>query len=99
MLAALHSAERLNALVDASWKLPKTPTALGSLLQNPKEGDFWEADHIIPVAEGGAGANQCVPCHSNETERLRWRLRQTGGANGANQGNKHQKDSHYVLPW
>eukprot|EP00980_Cylindrotheca_fusiformis_P029622 scaffold23625_cov137-Cylindrotheca_fusiformis.AAC.7 len=97
-ISALHPAERLNALINASWKLPKTPKALERLLQNPKEGDFWEADHIIPVVEGGGSCDLknlrtlCVPCHASETERLRWRLRQTGGANGANRGDKHQKD-------
>ena len=80
-IGSLHPAERLNALCNAGWKLPKTPKALERLLQDPKEGDFWQADHIVAVAEGGGGCGLenlrtlCGTCHSNETERLRTRLK------------------------
>ena len=43
------------------------------MLTAPKEGDFWEADHIIPVAEGGGETSLdnfqtlCVPCHTRKT--------------------------------
>ena len=90
-ISALQPAERLNALCNVNWKLPKTPKALERLLQDPKEGDFWQADHIVAVAEGGGGCGLdnlrtlCVPCHTGETERLRARLRLSGGA--------QQKDS------
>jgi len=66
---ALEPAERLNALCNANWKLPKSAKALDRLLQNPKEGDFWQADHILAVAEGGGSCGienlrtLCVPCH------------------------------------
>ena len=85
-MSALQPAERLNALMNASWKLPKNPKSLERLLQNPKEGDFWEADHIVAVAEGGGGCDLenlrtlCVPCHAEETEKLRARLKLRGGA-------------------
>jgi 5-methylcytosine-specific restriction endonuclease McrA len=68
-IVGLEPAERLNALCNSNWKLPITARALERLLQNPKEGDFWQADHIIPVAEGGGGCGLenlrtlCVPCH------------------------------------
>lgn len=68
-ILALEPAERLNALCNANWKLPKSAKALDRLLQEPKEGDFWQADHIIPVALGGGGCGLenlrtlCVPCH------------------------------------
>ena len=45
------------------------------MLTNPKEGDFWEADHIVPVAEGGGETSLdnfqtlCVPCHAKKTKR------------------------------
>jgi 5-methylcytosine-specific restriction endonuclease McrA len=90
-ISALQPAERLNALCNANWKLPKTPKALERLLQDPKEGDFWQADHIVAVAEGGGSCGLdnlqtlCVPCHTGDTERLRARLRLSGGA--------QQKDS------
>mmetsp|Transcript_2693 Transcript_2693/g.6384 ORF Transcript_2693/g.6384 Transcript_2693/m.6384 type:complete len:232 (+) Transcript_2693:125-820(+) len=66
---ALEPAERLNALCNANWKLPKSAKALDRLLQNPREGDFWQADHIRAVAEGGGDCGLdnlrtlCVPCH------------------------------------
>jgi HNH endonuclease len=69
-IVALQPAERLNALCNAKWQLPKSARALDRLLQDPKEGDFWNADHINAVAEGGGGCNLdnlrtlCVPCHA-----------------------------------
>lgn len=95
---ALHPAERLNALINASWKLPKTPKALERLLHNPKEGHFWEADHIVPVAEGGGACGLenlrtlCVPCHADESEKLRWRLKLSGGNSNSSMDKKHQTD-------
>ena len=64
-----------------NWNLPKSSQALTRLLQDPKESDFWQADHIIPVAEGGGDCGLenlrtlCTPCHLRETENLRSRLR------------------------
>ena len=43
---------------------------------------LWEADHILPVAEGGGECDLgnlrtlCLLCHREETRRLRERLRQ-----------------------
>ncbi|KAJ1486586.1 hypothetical protein T484DRAFT_1789225 [Baffinella frigidus] len=49
--------------------------------EKPVEGDFWQADHIKPVAEGG-GLVQidgfrtlCTPCHATETAGLLTRLK------------------------
>jgi 5-methylcytosine-specific restriction protein A len=41
----------------------------------------WEADHIIPLAEGGTNElsnyrTLCVPCHKAETRALAGRLAQ-----------------------
>jgi 5-methylcytosine-specific restriction endonuclease McrA len=78
---ALQPAERLNALSNVNWYQPKGKRALDRLLQNPKEGDFWQADHIVPVAEGGGNCGLenfrtlCTPCHQNETQKLNHRLR------------------------
>ena len=47
---------------------------LKRMLTAPKEGDFWEADHIVPVAEGGGETcldnfqTLCVPCHAKKTQ-------------------------------
>lgn len=41
----------------------------------------WDADHIVPVAEGGGECDLanlrtlCLPCHRRVTEELRARLR------------------------
>lgn len=45
---------------------------------------LWDADHTLPVAEGGGECDLenlrtlCVLCHRKATEALRVRLRQTG---------------------
>ena len=80
-ITALHPAERLNALLSAKWKLPKTRQAIDRLLSDPKEPDFWQADHELAVAEGGGSTGLdnlrtlCTPCHGNETEKLIARLK------------------------
>jgi len=44
--------------------------------------NLWDADHIVPVAEGGGECSLenlrtlCIWCHHNETARLRRRLSQ-----------------------
>ena len=87
-IASLAPAERLNALCNAHWKLPMSSKGLERLLQHPKEGDFWQADHIQAVAEGGGGCDLenlrtlCTPCHAMETEKLRGRLKLAGPRGG-----------------
>lgn len=45
-------------------------------------GDFWDADHIVPVVEGGGECGiqnirtLCIPCHAKETAKLRERMRE-----------------------
>lgn len=47
-------------------------------------GDLWDADHIIPVAEGGGACGLenlrtlCIWCHKKETAALRKRLAAKG---------------------
>jgi 5-methylcytosine-specific restriction protein A len=47
---------------------------------SPQSGRFWQADHIIPVAEGGGECGLdnlrtlCTPCHKKATAALRKRL-------------------------
>ena len=80
-LLGLKPAERLNALCNANYKLPKSAKALDRLLHNPREGDFWQADHILAVSEGGGSCGLenlrtlCVPCHATETQKLQGRLK------------------------
>lgn len=46
----------------------------------PKDRRWWEADHIVPVSEGGGGCDfsgyrtLCIPCHKTETKKLAARL-------------------------
>ena len=62
-------------------KLPKTRQATDRLLNDPKESDFWQADHELAVAEGGGSTGLdnlrtlCTPCHGAETEKLLARLK------------------------
>ncbi|CAE8633637.1 unnamed protein product, partial [Polarella glacialis] len=57
-----------------------------SLLDRPHEGLFWQADHILPVSEGGGEADLtnlrtlCTPCHAKETRLLQGRLKCAGWA-------------------
>ncbi len=73
--------QRLNALLNANWKLPKTRQATDRLLNDPQERDFWQADHEMAVAEGGGSTGLdnlrtlCTPCHGVETEKLLARLK------------------------
>lgn len=50
---------------------------------------LWDADHIVPVAEGGGQCDLdnlrtlCLPCHREVTAELRLRLRRAGCTGGA----------------
>jgi hypothetical protein len=56
---------------------------------HPKEAQLWQADHQVPVAEGGGQCGLenfrtlCVPCHNAETAALRGRLKQAKLAKAA----------------
>ncbi|PFX16259.1 DNA annealing helicase and endonuclease ZRANB3 [Stylophora pistillata] len=55
---------------------------LKKMIMEPKEGMFWEADHITPVSEGGGECGLdnlrtlCVICHRKATTELNKRLKQ-----------------------
>ena len=59
----------------------KVATSNSAILQNPVEGHFWQADHVLPVAEGGGECSLhnirtlCTPCHQRETAKLQRRLK------------------------
>lgn len=50
-------------------------------IQRPQEHHFWQADHELPVVEGGGQCGLenlrtlCVPCHKVETAALRQRMK------------------------
>ena len=74
----LHPSDRVQELM----RLPgfKVGASNSGILQNPVEGHFWQADHVLPVAEGGGDCSLhnirtlCTPCHQKETAKLRRRL-------------------------
>ena len=56
--------------------------ALSSQLDmHPRRRSFWDADHVLPVAEGGGECDLsnirtlCLWCHQENTEQLRRRLK------------------------
>ena len=47
------------------------------MVREPKEGLFWQADHIVPVCEGGGETSDmdnfrtlCTACHDAESAKL-----------------------------
>jgi 5-methylcytosine-specific restriction endonuclease McrA len=81
LITSPRRVQRLNALLNANWKLPKTRQATDRLLSDPQERDFWQADHELAVAAGGGATGLdnlrtlCTPCHCAETEKLLTRLK------------------------
>lgn len=67
---------RAIALLVTHWNQPKRPR-LALYYQLPH---LWEADHIVPVAEGGGACELenyrtlCIPCHRAATKALAGRL-------------------------
>jgi 5-methylcytosine-specific restriction endonuclease McrA len=54
--------------------------ALGAQYCARELNRYWDADHVVPVVEGGGGCGLenyrtlCIPCHRIETAELRRRL-------------------------
>eukprot|EP00941_MAST-03F_sp_MAST-3F-sp1_P000243 g243.t1 len=85
---SLSPPERLSRLQGwTKFRQPKNHKSLQRLLTNPVEGDFWQADHILAVVEGGGEAGLenlrtlCTPCHALETAKLAHRRRGFKGKN------------------
>jgi 5-methylcytosine-specific restriction endonuclease McrA len=60
---------------DAAW------LAAHGIPFSRRRKDLWDADHILPVTEGGDNRLEnlrtlCVACHQNQTALLRERLKQ-----------------------
>lgn len=98
-IRSLEPPSRLNKLLSVNWKLPQSAKACDRLLNDPKEGDFWQVDHIRAVALGGGGCGLenlrtlCVPCHLLETERLRGSLRLKSPPRGDSEESSKRKQT------
>ena len=60
-----------------------------AIARAPRAGDLWQADHIVPVAEGGGECGLenfrtlCDGCHRRATKDLRARMREAAAAAAA----------------
>jgi 5-methylcytosine-specific restriction protein A len=67
-------------------KYPERGQRLRALGIPPSRTTFWDADHIVPVVEGGGECDLdnyrtlCIPCHRRATAALRRRLAETRAA-------------------
>ena len=63
--------------------------ARGAIARAPRAGNLWQADHIVPVAEGGGECGLenfrtlCDGCHRRATSDLRARMRLAAAAAAA----------------
>ena len=72
------------------------------MLNDPNAGDFWEADHVVAVAEGGGESDLqnfqtlCVPCHAKKKERSKIEKRKEAAAGTTDLRSffKHQGAAH-----
>jgi len=70
------------AILEATGRFSnKRAAAIATSGNPPKAGDLWQADHHVPVAEGGGACDLdnfrtlCDGCHRGATSDLRFRLR------------------------
>eukprot|EP01138_Halocafeteria_seosinensis_P008091 gb/GECG01008267.1/.p1 GENE.gb/GECG01008267.1/~~gb/GECG01008267.1/.p1 ORF type:complete len:1555 (+),score=193.94 gb/GECG01008267.1/:1-4665(+) len=80
---------RIDHILRTEWKPRKNTTykvlkKATTLIRNPQEGSYWQADHIVPVVEGGGSCGWtnfrtlCTSCHRQVTAELRARLKKPG---------------------
>jgi hypothetical protein len=85
----LDPSDRVQELMRLSFPLPAKLAGARGILHDPKEGDFWQADHILPVSEGGGECTLenirtlCSKCHRVETQKLMRRLKSVRAAASA----------------
>ena len=86
---ALSPPERVQAVMASPFRLAGGRHGAAAAASEPVEGDFWQADHITAVAEGGGEcglANMrtlCTPCHAKETAALLRRLKHEKASKGS----------------
>ncbi|XP_047144508.1 DNA annealing helicase and endonuclease ZRANB3 isoform X2 [Hydra vulgaris] len=66
---------------------------LNKMIKHPKEGLFWQADHVLAVAEGGGECGLenyrtlCTPCHKVVTKDLMIRIKKVKPAHKETRSN------------
>ncbi|KAK2497746.1 hypothetical protein MC885_009988 [Smutsia gigantea] len=62
-------------LLDITWTSKLPLEQLNEMIRNPREGHFWQVDHIRPVSSGGGQCSLdnlqtlCTICHRERTAR------------------------------
>ena len=104
LLAEPSVPERVRALESARGPAPRRrvgpsaspPARAAAIARAPRAGDLWQADHIVPVAEGGGECGLenfrtlCDGCHRRATSDLRARMRLAAAAAAAEGTKRHQ---------
>ncbi|XP_062516271.1 DNA annealing helicase and endonuclease ZRANB3-like isoform X2 [Corticium candelabrum] len=76
--------DRMKLLKETGHFAELSEKVLSDIVQMPKAGKLWHADHIYPVACGGGACTRenlralCVPCHQNETKNVKVQARSRG---------------------
>ena len=75
-VSALEDVNDRRTLLMSTCFKKVTPARMTKMLHHPTFGQFWQADHIIPVCEGGGECDLtnlqtlCTMCHEKETSGL-----------------------------
>eukprot|EP00929_Paragymnodinium_shiwhaense_P043950 TRINITY_DN22553_c0_g1_i2.p1 TRINITY_DN22553_c0_g1~~TRINITY_DN22553_c0_g1_i2.p1 ORF type:complete len:1101 (-),score=183.88 TRINITY_DN22553_c0_g1_i2:52-3354(-) len=73
LLVTSEAARRAARLTELAPRISATSARAARILAKPTEGFLWEADHILPVWEGGGACGLenlqtlCVACHEAKT--------------------------------
>ena len=75
-VSALEDVNDRRTLLMSTCFKKVTPARMTKMLHHPTFGQFWQADHIVPVCEGGGECDLtnlrtlCTMCHEKETSGL-----------------------------
>ncbi|PBJ74097.1 SNF2 DNA repair protein [Trypanosoma cruzi cruzi] len=74
LLGAATTWKEREAILDRMHpQMRQYPTLFRRIVENPVAGNIWNADHILPVSQGGGEATMdnlqtlCVACHAEKT--------------------------------
>ncbi|RNF10455.1 putative SNF2/RAD54 related DNA helicase [Trypanosoma conorhini] len=75
LAAATTGRERESILDRMHPHMRQYPALFNRIIENPVAGNVWNADHVLPVSQGGGQATMenlqtlCVACHAEKTMR------------------------------